>query len=105
MTITAQAEFAITAEGDELSYQWQVSTDSGETWADLEGACAVTLQVVASADNNGYQYRCVVTDCYGASTVSDAATLTVNGGMCGESAYWVLEDGVLRIFGSGAMAN
>ena len=103
--ITSMASFTVSAEGEGLSYQWQISTDGGETWTELEGETAATLRVPGTEENNGSQYRCIVTNRHGVSASSGAATLTVNGGKCGESAYWVLEDGVLLIFGEGAMED
>lgn len=72
--------FTVVAEtnGDQpITYQWQSSTDSGTTWANVTGQTTDTLaleNVVAETD--GYQFRVVV----GTSTLtetSDAATLTV----------------------------
>ena len=39
------------------------------------------------------------------SAISDAAALMLNGGLCGESACWKVEDGVLVIYGTGTMTN
>ncbi len=71
------ATFKITATGDELTYQWQQSTDNGSTWMDISGATTDTYTTAATtAEMNGYQYRCVVTGKDGEVT-SNAATLTV----------------------------
>ncbi|HIR32394.1 MAG TPA: Ig-like domain-containing protein [Candidatus Faecousia faecavium] len=78
-TVTAgnTATFKITATGDELTYQWEQSTDNGSTWMDISGATTDTYTTAATtAEMNGYQYRCVVTGKDGEVT-SDAATLTV----------------------------
>jgi hypothetical protein len=69
-----------------LLYQWYGSSDAGENWIELDdigsyfGTTTETLEVVATMDINGYQYRCFVTT--GAqfvqpSATSTAATLTV----------------------------
>jgi hypothetical protein len=69
-----------------LIYQWYGSSDNGATWTELNdlgsyfGTTTETLNVVATMDINGYQYRCFVTT--GAqfvqpSATSTAATLTV----------------------------
>jgi len=44
------------------SYQWQRSTDSGSSWANLSGETASTLSIssITPASNN-YRYRCTVT--------------------------------------------
>jgi hypothetical protein len=65
-----------------LTYNWQVSTNSGSTWANASGGvysnnttATLTLTSAAKATYNGYQYRCQVS-ATGANTVtSTAATL------------------------------
>ncbi len=72
-------KFAVKADGADLTYQWQYSTDGGETWENslATGNNTATLTVPATADGNGYKYRCIVKS--GNSEVtSDAATLTVS---------------------------
>lgn len=65
------------------TYQWQVSTDSGETWSNLSnagvysGVTTVTLSISDNSGLGGYQYRCVATNAAG-STNSDAATLSLS---------------------------
>ena len=88
-TITAQPEsqsvterntatFTVAATGEKLSYQWQQSTDSGQSWADIGGATDATYTTEATTTSmNGYQYRCVVSNSAGSIT-SDAVSLTVN---------------------------
>ena len=72
------AEFSVTATGDNLSYQWQQSTDNGQSWTDIDGATGASYATEAStASMSGYQYRCVVSNSAGSAT-SSAATLTVN---------------------------
>lgn len=70
------------------SYQWQVSTDGGTTWANVtnggvySGATTATLTLtnLPVTPYNGYKYRVVLEfACTTPSTVtSNAATLTVN---------------------------
>ena len=73
------ATFTVEASGTELlSYQWQQSTDNGNSWTNIDSANAAeyaTGQTTTSM--NGYQYRCMVSNSAG-SVTSDAATLTVN---------------------------
>jgi uncharacterized repeat protein (TIGR01451 family) len=59
------------------SVQWQVSTDGGATWNDLNGATSNTLSFTADVSQNGYEYRARFTNSAG-STATNAATLTVN---------------------------
>ena len=83
----ATATFSVTAEaadsgaGGVLSYQWQLSTDGGSSWSNVDGATAksFTTALVTFA-NNGYQYRCKVTNtknAVSAEAFSATATLTV----------------------------
>lgn len=73
--------FSVTAIGTGLTYQWQYCTAGSTTWRNSSSATVGyntdTLQVVATAARNGYQYRCKVTDGNGNSATSSAATLTV----------------------------
>jgi alpha-tubulin suppressor-like RCC1 family protein len=58
--------------------QWQVSTDSGSTWSNLEGATSDLLTITnAKASENGYEFRAVFTNVAGKVT-SKAALLTVH---------------------------
>ena len=73
------ASFSIAAEGGTTrTYQWQVSTDGGTSWDDIDGATDATYTTPATTmDMDGNQYRCVVTS--GRVTIaSDPATLAVN---------------------------
>lgn len=65
--------------GATLSYQWQKS-DDGTTWANIVGATSATYTTGALTvlDDDGDQYRVVVSGTLGAVAVtSSAATLTV----------------------------
>lgn len=72
------ATFSVVAAGVE-SYQWQLSTDGGNTWNDISGATAATLTVTSttSAMNNN-RYRVVITGCGTTGVTSPHATITVN---------------------------
>ena len=60
------------------TYQWQLSTNGGGTWANISGATSASYTTAAATTAmNSYQYRVVVTGQCG-STTSNAATLTVN---------------------------
>jgi hypothetical protein len=79
------ATFTVVASGTVLSYQWQVSTNSGSTWDNIgANASSYTTPVLATSDS-GKQYRCVVTaGCNNSTATSGTATLTVADG----SLYW-----------------
>ena len=75
------ATFKVKAIGNGVSYQWQYSIDEGTTWqnADLTGNQTSTLSVDATANQDGYQFRCVITDGTGNTATSNVVTLTVEG--------------------------
>ena len=80
VTAGETAEFSVTASaGSETpTYQWQQSTDNGQSWSDIDGATNDTYSIEATTTSmSGYQYRCVVTSASGVSVISSAATLTV----------------------------
>jgi alpha-tubulin suppressor-like RCC1 family protein len=61
------------------SEQWEVSTDSGATWAAVPGATSSGLTVPATTvSENGYRYRAVFTNVAG-SVTTNSAKLTVEG--------------------------
>ena len=67
------ALFSITASGHSgISYQWQESADN-TTWTDLEGQTAATASIPMSAANDGYYYRCKLTNGWDNVVYSDSA--------------------------------
>jgi len=59
------AAFSVDAYGHSgLSYQWQISSD-GTTWTDVAGQTAATAAIPVTAENNGYQVRCQLTNGWG----------------------------------------
>ncbi|MFN8347614.1 MAG: BspA family leucine-rich repeat surface protein, partial [Spirosomataceae bacterium] len=75
--------FSITATGAQ-SYRWQVSTDGGNTWANVPNSTpysnvtSATLNISSATGLNNYRYRCNATN-LGGTVSSNAATLTVSG--------------------------
>ena len=79
-TITAQPEsqsvtegntatFTVAATGENLSYQWQQSTDNGQSWTNISGAISSTYTTdAATLAMNNYQYQCVVSNSAGSVT-------------------------------------
>lgn len=59
------------------SIQWQVSTDGGANFSNLQNETGPSLSFTAGAGQNGYQYRAVFTNSCGTAT-TDPAALTVN---------------------------
>ena len=72
------ASFLVTAEGPDLRYQWQKSTNGGVSWGNCSsaGADSAVFSFPTDLHFNGWMYRCKVSNTYG-SVYSDAATLTV----------------------------
>ena len=73
------ASFSVGASGSSITYQWQVSTDGGTTYADITGANATTYTIASTvlAQNNN-RYRCVVSGACAPAAISTAATLTLS---------------------------
>ena len=71
------AEFSVGVSALSPAYQWQYSEDDGNTWTNssVDTAKNATLSVPVTAEMNGYQFRCVVTDTNNTVT-SDPAGLT-----------------------------
>jgi subtilisin-like proprotein convertase family protein len=75
----SNANFAVSATGTGVTYQWQVSTDNCATYTNITGATAATLSlnaVTAAMNNNGY--RCIVSGVCTPSVTSNCVKLTVN---------------------------
>lgn len=72
------AVFSVAATGDGVCYQWQERMN-GSAWkaCAATGATSATLQVSTTRAMNGTQYRCRLTDAYGASATSNTVTLAV----------------------------
>ena len=58
------------------AYQWQISTDAGVSFANINGATGSSYSLVVSAADDGKRYRVVVSNSQGSSN-SRAAVLTV----------------------------
>ncbi|MEI8318939.1 MAG: MBG domain-containing protein, partial [Planctomycetia bacterium] len=71
------ATFTATAGGTGVTVQWQRSTDSGVTWADIASARSTTYSVTVALADNGTRVRAVFTN-DGGSVTSSAATVTVS---------------------------
>jgi len=77
--IGQKAKFTVKAIGKNLKYQWQYRTSSAGAWKNASGTGSKTasISIAATAARNGYQYRCQVTDKYGNTVYSNAATLKI----------------------------
>ncbi len=72
------ATFKVVAAGTGLKYQWYYSKDNGAKWVKWSGKTKASVNVTASAANNGTMYRCVVKNTKG-SVTSSAVKMTVSG--------------------------
>ena len=69
--------FSLEAEGDNLTYRWELSTDGGETWQNSwnQGYGTATLGVRMNANRDGSLYRCRITSGQKVVVYSDAVVL------------------------------
>ena len=73
------AVFGIEATGDNVQYQWQMSSDGGITFNDITGATAASITINNVGLNmNNYLIRVLLSNTCSASVLSPTATLTVN---------------------------
>lgn len=69
-----RAAVSVSATGDGLKYQWSYSNDDGANWS--ESSCTSrTYYQTLNASVDGRMLKCKVTDAYGDSVTSSAATL------------------------------
>ena len=73
------AVFNVGVKADGLHCQWQVREAPGKDWRNSRstGCKGTSLQVDGRIEYNGFQFRCVVSDKYGTSVTSKAASLYV----------------------------
>ncbi|MBR2549711.1 MAG: leucine-rich repeat protein [Clostridiales bacterium] len=75
--VGSNASFSVTAQGDDLTYQWQVY--SGGTWKNSNASGSKTSRITFKVSNthNGMKYRCVITDKNGQSVTSNDAVIHI----------------------------
>ena len=74
--VNSTAKFAVMADGDGLTYQWQYSDDNGKTWGKSTVTSAIYSATLTSG-KNGRMVRCIVTDQYGATVTSGTASMKI----------------------------
>ena len=74
------ASVSVLAEGANLTYQWELSTNNGKSWNSIanETTSAFSSAGSVNAPWNGYQFRVVVSNNLGCSVISDVVTFTKN---------------------------
>ena len=77
---TATFTIAATITSDSITYQWQISTNGGAAWSNINGANGVSYTTPATSypTTPSEQFRCVLTNPAATTVTSAAATLTVN---------------------------
>ena len=75
--VGSSAVFSVAAEGEGLTYQWQLK--KGNSWANLStgGAKTATMTIKVDDSKNGKVYRCLITDSYGVSVTTKEVSITV----------------------------
>jgi hypothetical protein len=78
-TAELNTTLSVVAAGTSPTYQWQLSTNSGTTWANIAGATgAIFTTPVLQLTDNGNQYRVIANvACNGSSATSAVATATI----------------------------
>jgi len=74
----SNANFAVTAAGSSITYQWQVSIDGGNNFTNINNATASTYTVNgAGTAQNNYRYRSIISGACIPAATSMAAILTI----------------------------
>ena len=73
------ATFKVEAAGEGLTYQWKLQTKTGTTWSNSGATGATTNEVKfeVQSHQDGFKYRCEITDANGNTVTSDVATLHI----------------------------
>ena len=74
-----KAKFTVQATGEGLTYQWWVKRRYWTCWreATFSGSQTKTIKVPTTCWNAGYEYKCVITDIFGATLESAIVHLSV----------------------------
>lgn len=72
-----KVSFTVKASGEGLKYQWYYAKKGSSSFKKVSGAKRATYTVKVSSSVNGRKYYCLVTDKYGQTVKSSAATLSM----------------------------
>lgn len=80
VSVNTVVAFTVTADQNDVTYQWQYRSPGKTYWYDSTsaGAATDTLEVTATAKRDGQSYRCIVTTANGVSYISPETTLTID---------------------------
>ncbi len=73
-SIGGSVSFSVSATGEGLTYQWQLSDDNGKNWRNSSTKSS-TYKTILTSVNNGRWVRCSVKDKYGNTAVSGSAQM------------------------------
>ena len=76
-TVGSTATFNVVAEGENLTYQWQLK--KGSKWANLStgGATTSTMTIKVDESKDGKVYRCLITNAAGEELATNEVSITV----------------------------
>ena len=77
LPIGQTAVFFVSANGDDLTYQWQFCKNGKWENSGMTGSKTAAISVPVTAARNGQQYRCIITNANGNKVTSNAAKLLV----------------------------
>ena len=81
VSVTASDEedvsFSIEATGDGLTYQWEYKKPGSDTWTESSTGTTATYSFTMKDTYDGRQIRCIITDKYDDTVISNAADLTL----------------------------
>lgn len=109
--IGEKAVVQVEALGDGLTYQWYTKNKADTTFALDPNATGNSYSFTMDAAQSGKKMYCIITDRFGNTVQSNTVDAGIPDevytlGTCGENVTWVLTyDGVLRISGTGPMAD
>lgn len=92
-------KFSVEAYGENLKYQWYVSSDGGNTWKISSGTGnkTKTISLRATKSLNGRKYKCIISN-EGGSTESAIATFVTKEVISGQPSNQVVYDGDTATF-------
>lgn len=99
--IGVMSSFHVVATGEGLTYKWQYSNNGGASWGNMSGTSTVTanLQIKITEARNGNLYRCVITDTYGNTVISDPAEMIalINEFTVDDIVYHIINDDTVEV--------
>ena len=71
-----QATWKVSAEGNNLKYQWQYKSSSNTGWTNFQSATEASMTKTVGKWN-GWQVRCVIADSNGNTVISNASKINL----------------------------